>query len=145
MLIDLRICRSRRAADPRWGEPPKGGRDFLRQLTIWLGFACSTPTTRIVCSLARSSEWLFGPDADYERVGDVDQVVFSCGWRLLDDQDTIRIYYGAADTSICVAHREPIRAPQLAFASLRGVARMMRMSCRPRSDRGTHEPPPSAP
>lgn len=53
--------------------------------------------------LARSSEWLFGPDADYERVGDVDQVVFSCGWRLLDDLDTIRIYYGAADTSICVA------------------------------------------
>lgn len=53
--------------------------------------------------LARSSEWMFGPDADYERIGDVDQVVFSCGWRLLDDEDTIRIYYGAADTSICLA------------------------------------------
>ena len=53
--------------------------------------------------LARSSEWLFGPDAEYERIGDVDQVVFSCGWQLLEDRDTIRIYYGAADTSICVA------------------------------------------
>ena len=53
--------------------------------------------------LARSNEWLFGPEADYERIGDVDQVVFSCGWQLLPDQDTIRIYYGAADTSICVA------------------------------------------
>jgi predicted GH43/DUF377 family glycosyl hydrolase len=53
--------------------------------------------------LARSSEWLFGPDAPYERIGDVDQVVFSCGWQLLDDQDTLRMYYGAADTSICVA------------------------------------------
>ena len=53
--------------------------------------------------LARSSEWLFGPDAGYERSGEVDQVVFSCGWQLLDDQDTIRIYYGAADTSTCVA------------------------------------------
>jgi predicted GH43/DUF377 family glycosyl hydrolase len=53
--------------------------------------------------LARSSEWLFGPDAPYERIGDVDQVVFSCGWQLLDDEDTIRMYYGAADTSICVA------------------------------------------
>jgi len=53
--------------------------------------------------LARSSEWLFGPDAPYERIGDVDQVVFSCGWQLLDDGDTIRLYYGAADTSICVA------------------------------------------
>ena len=53
--------------------------------------------------LARSSEWLFGPDAPYERIGDVDQVVFSCGWNLLEDGDTIRMYYGAADTSVCVA------------------------------------------
>jgi predicted GH43/DUF377 family glycosyl hydrolase len=29
--------------------------------------------------------------------------VFSCGWLLLDDGDTLRIYYGAADTSVCVA------------------------------------------
>jgi len=53
--------------------------------------------------LARSSEWIFGPEAPYERTGDVDQVVFSCGWLLLEDGDTLRIYYGAADTSVCVA------------------------------------------
>ena len=53
--------------------------------------------------LARSSEWILGPDAPYERIGDVSQVVFSCGWLLLDDGDTLRIYYGAADTSVCVA------------------------------------------
>jgi len=53
--------------------------------------------------LARSREWLFGPETPYERIGDVDQVVFSCGWQLDDDGDTLRIYYGAADTSICVA------------------------------------------
>lgn len=53
--------------------------------------------------LARSSEWLFGPAAPYERTGDVDQVVFPCGWLLDDDGDTLRIYYGAADTSVCVA------------------------------------------
>lgn len=53
--------------------------------------------------LARSSEWIFGPDAPYERTGDVGQVVFSCGWLLLGDGDTLRIYYGAADTSVCVA------------------------------------------
>jgi predicted GH43/DUF377 family glycosyl hydrolase len=53
--------------------------------------------------LARSSEWIFGPDAPYERAGDVGQVVFSCGWLLLDDGDTLRIYYGAADTCVCVA------------------------------------------
>ena len=53
--------------------------------------------------LARSNEWLFGPHAPYERTGDVDQVVFPCGWLLGDDGDTLRIYYGAADTSVCVA------------------------------------------
>jgi len=53
--------------------------------------------------LARSSEWVFGPEAPYERSGDVPEVVFPCGWLLGDDGDTLRIYYGAADTSVCVA------------------------------------------
>ncbi len=53
--------------------------------------------------IARSSEWVFGPEAAYEHTGDVAQVVFPCGWLLLDDGDTLRIYYGAADTSVCVA------------------------------------------
>jgi predicted GH43/DUF377 family glycosyl hydrolase len=37
----------------------------------------------------------------YERVGDVGDVVFPCGWTLVDDE--IRLYYGAADTSIGLA------------------------------------------
>ena len=53
--------------------------------------------------LARSSEWLFGPEAPYERTGDVGQVVFPCGWLLREDGDTLNVYYGAADTSVCVA------------------------------------------
>jgi predicted GH43/DUF377 family glycosyl hydrolase len=53
--------------------------------------------------LARSSEWIFGPHAAYERTGDVPDVVFPCGWLLGDDGDTVRLYYGAADTSICLA------------------------------------------
>jgi predicted GH43/DUF377 family glycosyl hydrolase len=53
--------------------------------------------------LARSSEWIFGPEAPYERAGDVPEVVFPCGWLLGEDGDTLRIYYGAADTSVCVA------------------------------------------
>lgn len=53
--------------------------------------------------LARSDEWLFGPEAPYERTGDVSQVVFPTGWVVGDDGDTVRIYYGAADTSVCVA------------------------------------------
>ncbi len=53
--------------------------------------------------LARSAEWALGPEAPYERVGDVGNVVFPCGWILGDDGDTLRVYYGAADTCVCVA------------------------------------------
>lgn len=37
-----------------------------------------------------------------ERVGDVSNVVFSCGW-IRDDDDTVFIYYGASDTRVHVA------------------------------------------
>ena len=53
--------------------------------------------------LARSNEWIFGPEAPYERSGDVPEVVFPCGWLLGEDGDTLRIYYGAADSSVCIA------------------------------------------
>ena len=53
--------------------------------------------------LARSADWVLGPEAPYERVGDVGNVVFPCGWILGGDGDTLRVYYGAADTSVCVA------------------------------------------
>jgi predicted GH43/DUF377 family glycosyl hydrolase len=53
--------------------------------------------------LARTRGWVFGPQAPYERSGDVNNVVFPCGWLLDDDGDTIQMYYGAADTSICLA------------------------------------------
>ncbi len=51
----------------------------------------------------RGTEWIFGPMMDYERVGDVNAVVFPCGGVLEPDGETIRIYYGAADTVICLA------------------------------------------
>jgi predicted GH43/DUF377 family glycosyl hydrolase len=53
--------------------------------------------------LGRSNEWVFGPSAPYEVRGDVPGVVFPCGWVLLDDGDTVRMYYGAADTCVAVA------------------------------------------
>ncbi len=52
--------------------------------------------------LKRSDEWIFSPQAQYERIGDVGDVVFPCGW--MRDGDKIRLYYGAADTCICLAH-----------------------------------------
>ncbi|MBN1391426.1 MAG: hypothetical protein JW947_01335 [Sedimentisphaerales bacterium] len=51
--------------------------------------------------IRRSDEWVFGPKAQYEREGDVDDVVFPCGW--LKKGDKIFMYYGAADSRICLA------------------------------------------
>ncbi len=54
-------------------------------------------------TIARSNEWVFGPCAPYETAGDVPDVVFPCGWILDDDGDTIRMYYGAADSCVAMA------------------------------------------
>lgn len=51
--------------------------------------------------LRRSDEWVFGPKASYEREGDVDDVVFPCGWTVRDG--TVYMYYGAADSCIALA------------------------------------------
>jgi predicted GH43/DUF377 family glycosyl hydrolase len=53
--------------------------------------------------LRRDSGWVLAPLAPYERTGDVPNVVFPCG--LLHDPETgeVRLYYGAADSFICVA------------------------------------------
>jgi predicted GH43/DUF377 family glycosyl hydrolase len=51
----------------------------------------------------RSSEWIFGPLQPYERIGDVQDVVFPTGAVLGDDKDTLRVYYGAGDTCIGLA------------------------------------------
>jgi len=53
--------------------------------------------------LRRLPGWVMAPLAPYERSGDVPNVVFPCG--LLHDPaaDELRLYYGAADSSICLA------------------------------------------
>jgi predicted GH43/DUF377 family glycosyl hydrolase len=53
--------------------------------------------------IMRGDEWVFGPVAPYERYGDVGDVVFPCGWLVEDDGDTLQMYYGAADSTICLA------------------------------------------
>lgn len=53
--------------------------------------------------LRRGDEWIFGPELPYERRGDVDNVVFPCGYTIAPDGDTFNLYYGAADTSIALA------------------------------------------
>jgi predicted GH43/DUF377 family glycosyl hydrolase len=67
-----------------------------------LGLALFDLNTPERC-LKRGDEWIFGPEELYEQRGDVDNVVFPCGYTMAPDGDTIRLYYGAADTSIALA------------------------------------------
>lgn len=49
----------------------------------------------------RSQPYLLAPAAPYELMGDVPDVVFPCA--ALREDDRIAIYYGAADTCVCMA------------------------------------------
>ncbi|HEX7378270.1 MAG TPA: glycosidase [Pirellulales bacterium] len=53
--------------------------------------------------LRRSDDWIFAPEKPHERQGDVNGVVFPCGWVLHEPSGTLRLYYGCADTSVGVA------------------------------------------
>jgi len=53
--------------------------------------------------LRRLPTWVLAPLAPYERTGDVPNVVFPCGLVHDEASDEIRLYYGAADSSICLA------------------------------------------
>ncbi len=51
----------------------------------------------------RLPQWILGPLESYEREGDVPNVVFPCGLVHDEDSGEVRLYYGAADTSIGLA------------------------------------------
>jgi predicted GH43/DUF377 family glycosyl hydrolase len=51
---------------------------------------------------AKSRIPILAPDLQYERVGDVGNVVFANGW-IAEDNGDVLIYYSGADTNICVA------------------------------------------
>ncbi len=53
--------------------------------------------------LQRGDSWMFGPEAPYERGGDVNDVVFPCGQTIDADGDTIHLYYGAGDSCMAMA------------------------------------------
>ena len=53
--------------------------------------------------IRRGQDWAFGPSAAYEFMGDVPNVVFSCGTVVDESTGEMLMYYGAADTSIGVA------------------------------------------
>lgn len=51
--------------------------------------------------LYRTQPYLLAPAAPYELAGDVPNVVFPCA--ALTDGDRVAVYYGAADTTVCLA------------------------------------------
>lgn len=52
--------------------------------------------------IGKTKEPILSPEFDYERVGDVPNVVFSCGW-IEEPDGKVKIYYSGADTNICLA------------------------------------------
>jgi predicted GH43/DUF377 family glycosyl hydrolase len=54
--------------------------------------------------IRRGDEWVMSPREPYEIIGDVGYVVFPCGQVVDEATGEIRLYYGAADSSIAVAH-----------------------------------------
>jgi predicted GH43/DUF377 family glycosyl hydrolase len=53
--------------------------------------------------LLRGDSWVFGPETSYERVGDVGNVAFPCGYTVGADGDTLNLYYGGADSCVALA------------------------------------------
>jgi len=53
--------------------------------------------------LHRTDEWVFGPEAPYEVIGDVGRVVFPCGWIHDIATNRLLLYYGGADTVVGLA------------------------------------------
>ena len=51
--------------------------------------------------IARSNIPILAPREKYERIGDVGNVVFSCG-ALLEGNGEVKVYYGASDSCICL-------------------------------------------
>ena len=54
--------------------------------------------------VGRTGRYLLAPSAPYERSGDVPNVVFPTAALVDRDLDRLSVYYGAADTTVCLAH-----------------------------------------
>jgi beta-1,4-mannooligosaccharide/beta-1,4-mannosyl-N-acetylglucosamine phosphorylase len=54
--------------------------------------------------IARARDYLLSPQAPYEQVGDVPNVLFPCAALVDEPGDRLTIYYGGADTVTCMAH-----------------------------------------
>jgi beta-1,4-mannooligosaccharide/beta-1,4-mannosyl-N-acetylglucosamine phosphorylase len=54
--------------------------------------------------IARSRDYMLSPQVPYEQIGDVANVTFPCAALLDRPSGRLTIYYGGADTVVCLAH-----------------------------------------
>jgi beta-1,4-mannooligosaccharide/beta-1,4-mannosyl-N-acetylglucosamine phosphorylase len=54
--------------------------------------------------IARSRDYMLSPQVPYEQIGDVPNVTFPCAALLDRPSGRLTIYYGGADTVVCLAH-----------------------------------------
>jgi predicted GH43/DUF377 family glycosyl hydrolase len=53
--------------------------------------------------IGRCEEAILEPEEQYELVGQTPSVVFTCG-AVVEDDRSVKVYYGGADTVMCIAH-----------------------------------------
>ena len=53
--------------------------------------------------LGMTDGWILSPDAEYEFMGNCQNTVFATGCIVDEEKDLVRVYYGAADTTIALA------------------------------------------
>ncbi len=53
--------------------------------------------------IGKTNSYLLAPEAEYERHGNCDNVVFACGAIADYENDILKLYYGACDSCVCLA------------------------------------------
>ena len=107
--LDLGVDEDRRGPDRR-SRPTRAGSSSTTACsppatgssTRWAR-PCSTSRSRGASSRVRR-DYLLSPQVPYEQVGDVPNVVFPCAALVEPETDRLTVYYGGADTVVCMAH-----------------------------------------
>ena len=84
--------------DMPWEERPEGCREVMWRYSMGSAILDKDDPSKV---LYRTQPYLLAPAAPYEMMGDVPNVVFPCA--ALCEGDKVCVYYGAADTHVCLA------------------------------------------
>ncbi|MCM8807389.1 MAG: glycosidase [Candidatus Omnitrophica bacterium] len=95
------------------GCPPIETEDGWIIIYHGIRFTASIPIYRVGLALldkefpekviARTKDWVFAPEKDYERIGNAINVVFPTGYVFKRDKKELIIYYGTCDRCIAIA------------------------------------------